>query len=146
MQRILFSTSFQASCRTSSGAYPGLPIVHAQIQWQQGLNAKTLSIHSIRSSKQLLSAGLVSSSKKRPLWKGVLCLSGQNRQRHLPNASSQEVPHEPSPWPGGPVPKSRWLPMLEGPFCPCSSPRPVKGRSQSLALRWTLWGAVCKIM
>ena len=37
-------------------AYPGLPIAHAQIQWQQGLNAKTLSIHSIRSSKQLLSA------------------------------------------------------------------------------------------
>ena len=27
--------------------------------------------------------------------------------------------------------------MLEGSFCPRSSPRPVKGRSQSLALRWT---------
>ena len=52
-------------------------------------------------------------------------------------ASSQEVPHELSPRPGGPVPKSKWLPMLEGPFCPRSSPRPVKGRSQSLALCWT---------
>ena len=35
------------------------------------------------------------------------------------------------------VPESRQLSMLEGSFCPRSLPRPVKGRSQSLALCWT---------
>ena len=35
------------------------------------------------------------------------------------------------------VPELRWLSMLKGSFCPRSLPRPVKGRSQSLALRWT---------
>ena len=41
------------------------------------------------------------------------------------------------PRPGGLVPESRRLSMLQKSFCPRSSPHPVKGRSQSLALRWT---------
>ena len=79
---------------------------------------------------------LIRRAKNDPFGKGSSIFLGRTDKDICPTQALKRYLLNRPPGQGGLVPESRWLSMLERSFCPRSLPRPVKGRSQSLALRW----------
>ena len=84
---------------------------------------------------------LIRRAKNDPFGKGCSIFLGRTDKNICPTQALKRYLLNRPPGQGGLVPESRRLSMLEGSFCPRSLPRPVKGRSQSLALRFRIGAA-----